>query len=241
MYFFEWVVWREAIANKAQREERNEFDKRMGGEPDFTIDMVKADYTQPSVSNNPRPFGPYYAYNERFMEIRAGFMESYRGVITVFTLFILIGLVGLFVYKLFYLLDELINKEPYNIGELYFTLGYVILMLLGISYFYIRYGRYFSRFEVFTLRHMRVRFNRITRQVHIQRPAYCGGNLTLRWDDVMCDVMSNGQPVPGEEDIGGMGMPNMLCWHPYRTGLPFVVMVAIGQKMISQQKLLDEW
>ncbi|WP_157953002.1 hypothetical protein [Limnobaculum parvum] len=124
---------------------------------------------------------------------------------------------------------------------MYFGIISFTLMLLGVSYFFVRYGRYISRFEVFTLRHMRVRFNRITRQVHIQQPSYCGGNLTLRWEDIICDVADGGKPVAGEEDIGGMGFPNVLAWHPYRTGLPFGVVVAIGKKMMSQQNLLDEW
>ncbi|GKX61841.1 DUF6708 domain-containing protein [Pragia fontium] len=242
MYLVEWILWRESLADEARRKEINEFDKRMGSLGGrLPARVIKAEYTQPSVSNHPRPFGPYYAYNDRFMEIRAGFMENYRGVITAFTLLILIGCIGLMVYGLFNFFDELINKEPDKTGELYFVIGYTLLLFGGSSYFCIRYGRYLSRLEVFTLRHMRVRFNRVTRQVYIQRPAYCGGNLTLRWDDIICDVADGGQPVSGEEDTGGMGLPNIIVWHPYRTGLPFGVMISIGKKMMSQQDLLDEW
>ncbi|AWH87261.1 DUF6708 domain-containing protein [Limnobaculum parvum] len=242
MYFVEWMQWKDTTADEESRKERTEFEKNSGDDEEhFPVEVFTADYTQPSVSDNPRPFGPYYAYNERFMEIRAGFMESYRGVITAFTLLVLIGLIGLPIDFLFENFHELIYAETKRVGQLYFSIIFFTLMLSGISYLFIRYGRYISRLEVFTLRHMRVRFNRITRQVHIQQPAYCGGNLTLRWEDIICDVADGGKPVAGEEDIGGMGFPNILVWHPYRTGLPFIAMVAIGKKMISQQTQLDEW
>ncbi|AWH87260.1 hypothetical protein [Limnobaculum parvum] len=242
MYFFEWMMWNDATAGESRRKELSEFDKRLGNRSErIPVKVFTKDYTQPSVSDSPQPIGPYYAYNERFMEIRSGFMENYRGVITAFTLLTLICFVGLFIYQLFHSIDQLINNPPQKVGGIYYRIVFSIIMLLGICYLCVRYGRYISRLEVFTLRHMRVRFNRITRQVHIQQPSYCGGNLTLRWEDIICDVADGGKPVAGEEDVGGMGFPNVLAWHPYRTGLPFGVVVAIGKKLMSQQAQLDEW
>ncbi|MWP46387.1 hypothetical protein [Gilliamella sp. Pas-s27] len=46
------------------------------------LSEVAKDYTKESVSNNPRPIGPYYAYNDRYLEIRGGMFENFRGIIT---------------------------------------------------------------------------------------------------------------------------------------------------------------
>ncbi|WP_269147111.1 hypothetical protein [Gilliamella apicola] len=33
--------------------------------------------------------------------------------------------------------------------------------------------------------YIRVRFNRVTRQVYIQRPKYCDGTVVFKWDHIM--------------------------------------------------------
>ncbi|ORF47391.1 hypothetical protein [Gilliamella apicola] len=35
------------------------------------------------------------------------------------------------------------------------------------------------------LMYIRVRFNRVTRQVYIQRPKYCDGTVVFKWDHIM--------------------------------------------------------
>ncbi|VEJ55256.1 DUF6708 domain-containing protein [Pragia fontium] len=242
MYLVEWLFWRDATGDENMRKDTRAFDKKMGDRGGgYPASLVKADYTRSTVSHNPRPFGPYYAYNDRFMEIRAGFMENYRGVITAFTLLILIGCIGFAIYSVFDIADSLLNKNPYNYVEECVALVLFLLTGGGVTYLTIRYGRYLSRLEVFTLRHMRVRFNRVTRQVYIQRPAYCGGNVTLRWDDIICAVAEGGEAAANKNDLDGMGMPNLLIWHPYKTNLPYCVQIAIGRKMATHQDLLDEW
>ncbi|AWH87262.1 hypothetical protein [Limnobaculum parvum] len=60
MYFVEWAMWREATADEESRKESLEFDKKSGGDgAQLPVEVFTADYTQPSVSDNPRPFGPY--------------------------------------------------------------------------------------------------------------------------------------------------------------------------------------
>jgi len=54
-----------------------------------------------------------------------------------------------------------------------------------MGYFYLKYGLGITRLEAFTSRHMLVRFNRITQQVYLHRPNYCGGTVILPWEGVI--------------------------------------------------------
>ena len=103
-------------------------------------------------------------------------------------------------------------------------------------YLFIRYFRYVYRLELFTIRHIRVRFNRITQQVYVQRPKYCGGTVILRWQDIMPGNF-------GEEgsDMDGTNMVNLIAFHPYKTGFPVAHSVGIGKNTYHAQDYKDEW
>ncbi|MWN91034.1 hypothetical protein GQ597_10000 [Gilliamella sp. Pra-s65] len=78
MYIGEYLFWFSSAIKTATRKKL-----KMGYfSGDMKLSEVAKDYTKESVSNNPRPIGPYYAYNDRYLEIRGGMFENFRGIIT---------------------------------------------------------------------------------------------------------------------------------------------------------------
>ncbi|OCG46660.1 hypothetical protein A9G35_04675 [Gilliamella sp. Choc5-1] len=72
MYVGEFLLWF-GSAIKAETRKKLKMGYTSG---DMTLKEVQKNYTQESVSNNPRPIGPYYAYNDRYLEIRGGMFEK---------------------------------------------------------------------------------------------------------------------------------------------------------------------
>ena len=84
MYVGEFLLW---FGNAMKSETRKKL--KMGYiNADMTLKEVQKDYTQESVSDNPRPLGPYYAYNDRYLEIRGGMFENFRGILAWISLLI---------------------------------------------------------------------------------------------------------------------------------------------------------
>lgn len=84
MYAGEFLLW---FGNAMKSETRKKL--KMGyNHADMTLKEVQKDYTQESVSDNPRPIGPYYAYNDRYLEIRGGMFENFRGIQTWISLLV---------------------------------------------------------------------------------------------------------------------------------------------------------
>ncbi|VEJ55258.1 Uncharacterised protein [Pragia fontium] len=232
MYFIEWEFWKRAVQSQEERQETErlvaEFDK---GKRKYKIDPEKAnqelgqDHTQYQFSDTPYSEGPFYAFNERYLEIRGGFLEERRGLITLISLFY-ISLTAVFIGFVFAFILEFIRKPEllfYNLGFVFAFIGF-IGMSSGLVYYFFKRIWKFTRLELFTLRHIRVRFNRITRQVYIQRPDYCGGLLVLEWQQMQWPL------AYGKEDPKAIGIRNMISWHPYVTGLPYLVTQAIGKR-----------
>ena len=84
--------------------------------------------------------------------------------------------------------------------------------------------------------YIRVRFNRVTRQVYIQRPKYCGGTVVFKWDHIM-----PGNFGDSGSDMSGTNMVNLIVFHPYKTGFPIAHSVGIGKNTYKGQDYKDEW
>ncbi|MCX8709373.1 hypothetical protein J3U52_04095, partial [Gilliamella sp. B3780] len=170
---------------------------------DMTLKEVQKDYTQESISDNPRPLGPYYAYNGRYLEIRGGMFENFRGILTWISLlvFFIPFSSGYYCIDSFLVLyfGETNNAVWHVISIIFYS-----IICLPTSYLCIRYFRYIHRFELFTIRHIRVRFNRVTRQVYIQRPKYCGGTVVFKWEHIMPSNFGE-----SGSDMGGTNMVNL--------------------------------
>ena len=202
---------------------------------DMTLKEVQKDYTQESVSDNPRPIGPYYAYNDRYLEIRGGMFENFRGILTWISLlvFFIPFSSGFYCVDSFLILyfDETNNAVGHVISLIFYS-----IIFLPTSYLCFRYFRYIYRFELFTIRHIRVRFNRVTRQVYIQRPKYCGGTVVFKWEHIMPSNFGE-----SGSDMGGTNMVNLMSFHPYKTGFPIAHSVGIGKNTYNPQDYKDEW
>ncbi|MFP3830490.1 hypothetical protein SB762_31470, partial [Pseudomonas sp. SIMBA_021] len=96
------------------------------------------------------------------------------------------------------------------------------LIMLSVSstlvYLYSKYGIHLTRLEMLTSRHLLIRFNRVTQQVHLHRPKYCGGIVTFPWKT------TGSTAIDPEDDPLSVGMRLGLVWHPSRTGLPHMEM-----------------
>ncbi|OCG31398.1 hypothetical protein A9G33_05485 [Gilliamella sp. Choc3-5] len=231
MYVGEFLLWF-GSAIKAETRKKLKMGYTSG---DMTLKEVQKNYTQESVSNNPRPIGPYYAYNDRYLEIRGGMFENFRGILTWISLLIfLIPLSSS--YNSIYSFIVLYNNETDKVTGYVIAIIFFSIIFLISNYLCIRYFRYIYRFELFTIRHIRVRFNRITKQVYIQRPKYCGGTVVFKWEHIMpANFGETGS------DMGGTNMVNLITFHPYKTGFPVAQSVGIGKNTYNPQDYKDEW
>lgn len=78
------VLWL-GSSNKQETRKKLKIGYKSG---DMKLSEVTKDYTKEIVSHNPRPIGPYYAYNEHYLEIRNGMFENFRGIITWISIFL---------------------------------------------------------------------------------------------------------------------------------------------------------
>ncbi len=112
---------------------------------------------------------------------------------------------------------------------------YMLSIGCGFYYIYAKYGFRFTRLEILTSRHLLIRFNRKTQQVHLHRPAYCGGIATFPWKT------TGSTAVSPEDDSLSLGMRLGLVWHPSHTGLPHMEMAFVGKQGQGGSELRDEW
>lgn len=101
MYIGEWASWLGSVLQKSTCQKFNMPDFNFGEE--MSLKDVSTDYTKIKMSDTPRPIGPYYAYNKRYLEIRGGMFENFRGIITWVSL-------ALFMIPVFSLLGRVLNS-----------------------------------------------------------------------------------------------------------------------------------
>ncbi|MBC9131547.1 hypothetical protein JMI89_10185 [Frischella sp. Ac48] len=229
MYIGEWLMWFSNSVSSAML--RNfqipQLDKNL------RPSELRKNYTKKSMSDTPRPIGPYYAYNEHYLEIRGGMFENFRGIITWISL--LLFLIPL--SNAYFAIDILIKHFNHHKDDFVLVIlaaSFNFILFIVFAYFFVRYFRHIGRFELFTLRHIRVRFNRVTKQVYIQRPKYLGGTVVFRWKDIMPICVD-------EENENPQNLVNVFYFHPYKTGLPFIDGFGIGKNTNSLADHRDEW
>ncbi|ODB37655.1 hypothetical protein A9L43_22975 [Pseudomonas mosselii] len=240
MYFFEWLSWLAAIDPKEEREafkKQNKTIKSRGVYESEDEEYVAA--AKKSVCETPKSRGPVYVYNEHVLEMRCGMWEDKRGLITILSL----TAIALITFE-FYFTTDAIKKlivltynyqgEPY--GELLVTTIFFLCLDPWLLWLYLKYGFRFTRFEMFTSRHLLIRFNRTTQQVYLHRPAYCGGIVTLPWNGVSSSGSDRKYAPPG-----GMGMPLELTWSPAFTGTLRPELILVGKSANNFAELQAEW
>ena len=237
MYLVEWGFWQMAIESEAARKayvaEMTPVEKR--AMRDFYEGDLEEEVHFRKVSENPRARSPVYAFNESFLEMRCGGSEEKRGLITIMTL----GGLGPILY----------SGVTITLGSIYLYLfigrdpaviDIIIMMMMSVMdgaivYLYLKYGLRFTRLEMLTSRHLLIRFNRVTQQVHLHRPKYCGGIVTFPWKT------TGSTAIDPEDDSLSLGMRLGLVWHPSRTGLPHMEMALLGKQGQGGSELRDEW
>ncbi|OWQ34212.1 hypothetical protein, partial [Pseudomonas sp. DrBHI1] len=240
MYFIEWFSWLAAIHPKEKREafkKQNKTIKNRGVYESEDEEYVAA--AKKSVCETPKSRGPVYVYNEHVLEMRCGMWEDKRGLITILSL----AIIAVITFELYFTTDsikELIalaynyQGEPY--GELLITTIFFLCLDPWLLWIYLKYGFRFTRFEMFTSRHLLIRFNRTTQQVYLHRPPYCGGIVTLPWNGVSSSGSDKKYAPPG-----GMGMPLELTWSPVFTGTLRPELIWVGKSANNFAEIQAEW
>ncbi|WP_159660012.1 DUF6708 domain-containing protein [Alcanivorax xiamenensis] len=227
MYLVEWMHWQGQIA------EEGSWLSQKGKLPGFTTQEVSDDNKRANKerkerqSDTPRLRSPVYAYNDTYLEMRAGCMEYARGLITVisiFTWFLAISFASMTSISVSRLIDGS-SRILFDLSAMLVTGSLVLLFLWG----YKKYGLQITRFEMLTQRRLLIRFNRKTRQVYLHRPKYAGGIVTLPWDEAQ-----------GIYDLGGSRFPILLLW-PSRPNRPQMEGVHVGKACATSEPMRDEW
>lgn len=237
MYLMEWGWWWLQRMSAAEREESDSTTspRHKHLEKDIYEGDLDSEQHFYSVSDNPRARGPVFALNDIYMEMRCGGLEERRGFITLLFLAGLAPMVhswAKITYSFLYL--NIIRLPDFSIVTLTLTI-FMLLMGALTAYLYIKYGFRITRLELLTSRHLLVRFNRITQQVHLHRPKYCGGIVTFPWKS------TGSAAIDPADDALSNGMRLGLVWHPSRTGLPHMEMALVGKLGQGGSELRDEW
>lgn len=247
MYLMEWAAWRKASGSVEVRAMGDEVAKE---DPLLRpIKLTQADLDeQPmldeSMSGTPQTRGPIYSFSHLAMDMRCGALEERRGLLTIPSLFLLFFIVYAFpslwmpaFYALAtggeFFIGSPNQRAPGAADAVVATCFLGINVLMGWPYF--KYGFRFTRLELFTQRRLLIRFNRVTRQVHLHRPKSCGGVVTLPWEATRPVIERDWAPHEGH------GLRLGLAWHPLDTGLPYIEMAFVGKRANNSQELLDEW
>jgi len=141
---------------------------------------------------------------------------------------------GALIELIFTFIESLIEQETYK--HLLFPVVFYSLMISTIAGVYFKFGLRISRLEMFTSRHLLIRFNRKTQQVHLHRPSYCGGIVTLPWKGVTSSGSSENTAI-----ADGIGVPLLLYWSPRVTGTLHPEGAWVGKAGNNQAELRDEW
>ncbi|MHA7915289.1 DUF6708 domain-containing protein [Alloalcanivorax xenomutans] len=225
MYLVEWMHWQGQIA------EEGSWLSQKGKLPGFTAQEVSDDKKRASKerkerqSDTPCLRSPVYAYNDTYLEMRAGCMEYTRGLVTIISLFYLF-LAGGFSYGLFVVASDLLSTPAFDV---FLATIFSLSATTVLFWLYFKYGLQITRFEMLTQRRLLIRFNRKTRQVYLHRPKYAGGVATLPWDEAQ-----------GIYDLGGSRFPILLLW-PSQPNRPQMEGVHVGKACATSEPMRDEW
>lgn len=230
MYILEMLCWKGRVhASPKDAVEENEDASRW-----------KTREVQDSSSARPHDQGAFFGINARWLDAQGAWQEDKRGLIT----FVFLGLMYAWQYMMLYriLIPEL-GILFSGIDENGFPLsmeGYIFIPLTGMVWvaFNVLFFKFlwrWIRLEIFVQRRIVVRFNRVTRQVHINRPAYAGGVVTLSWDATVPE-MSGGDPGSASGD-GRL----MLAWPSHYSGAGFDDLCMIGGALADRGSAEELW
>lgn len=150
--------------------------------------------TDSSVGAIADPGAALFSYDERYIDVQGAWQEDRRGIIT----FAFIGAMYLLQYMALFgnvvpgIKDMMSGFDPLGrplTAEGYIFIPLFILMWVVANVVFFRFAWRWLRLEIFVQRRIVVRFNRITKQVHLNRPAYAGGVVTFPWEATIADMV----------------------------------------------------
>lgn len=243
MYYYEWLQWRVMLDSEENRKknakENAEFDMDEMAVYEQEI-LDNQELAKSSACNNPLSRGPVYELSENILEMRCGLLEPHRGYITLFTT-ILIGVTLTMAYLGVISLAPDLN----NLGKIpeYANpfIWYASPALCGVGvatgvWVYWKFGFTISRMELFTSRHLLVRFNRKDQQVYLHRPKSCGGIAVLPWKGIISSAAD-----PDIPEIAGADITLVLSWPSTVTNTHHPEYIFVGRRGKNQSELRREW
>ncbi|WP_312711459.1 hypothetical protein [Stenotrophomonas sp.] len=223
MYLIEMIFWKAKLGGGDS--------DREGAQSGASIDDGAG--IRQRINREPGDESAVFAVNKRFMDVQGAWQEDRRGVVT----FVFLGL--MYVLQGQFLLGMIVpgaEKMISGIGYLgrplapenYVTTPIIMLMWAAANIVFFRFCWRWVRLELFVQRRIIVRFNRVTRQVHINRPACAGGTVTLPWDATVME-MTGGEPGSRTGD-GTL----IMGWSGERTGVGFDEICMLGGLLDDQ-------
>lgn len=239
MYFLEWGIWKGRLMPQTEAEKKKVAQRKSGRGGGNGLDLSKL-AEEGGAFDKPTGIEPndaysLYSFNDRYIDVRGAAQEEKRGLIT-FAFLMYLGLVSFLLWLGIYMpARDLMLGAEWEIDSLVFFMIFMVA-LAGLALFLgIKFLRYIFRLEVFTQRHIVVRFNRVTRQVYINRPRYAGGIIILPWEVTAAGI------DPNQPDEQMIGMPLLLAWPSELNGAGFDEFAMLGEPMDGNRNVVGLW
>jgi hypothetical protein len=196
--------------------------------------------TDSSVGAIADPGAALFSYDERYIDVQGAWQEDRRGIIT----FAFIGAMYLLQYMALFgnvvpgIKDMMSGFDPLGrplTAEGYIFIPLFILMWVVANVVFFRFAWRWLRLEIFVQRRIVVRFNRITKQVHLNRPAYAGGVVTFPWEATIADM------VGGDGRSRNQGGTLLLAWPSHYSGAGFDDLCIVGGAVENRQQAEALW
>ena len=229
MYLLEMLTWKSKFSDSPNGSGRKE--------------SVTADdhlRTDSSVGAIADPGAALFSYSERYIDVQGAWQEDRRGIIT----FAFIGIMYLLQYMALFgnvvpgIKDLISGLDPLGrplTAEGYIFIPLFILMWVVANVVFFRFAWRWLRLEIFVQRRIVVRFNRITKQVHLNRPTYAGGVVTFPWEATIADMAG------GEGSSKNEGGTLLLAWPSHYSGAGFDDLCIVGGAVENRQQAEALW
>lgn len=180
-----------------------------------------------------------YKINDRFVDLLGAWQEDKRGLITFLFVMMMMVVNEFILFGVVVAVRGLINGVGYSGAPLtqegYIFYPIMILLWSVANFLLFKHGLRWMRLEIFTQQRIVIRLNRITRQVHINRPAYAGGIATFPWD-VTIPEMTGSDPGTRRGD-GSL----MMMWTSEDSGAGFDDFCKVGGDLEDRGKAEVLW
>lgn len=243
MYYCEWLAWRTILKTKNTQDKYHNPHTEMGGIELFLYEEeIKAEQAQAKLraSETPSNRGPLYHVSDYILEMRCGLFESNRGYITLLSVALMGFLLVMTYLAIHSIAPDFRHLQPIpdhsNLFIWYSSTAICSFAVIVGTWFYWKIGFTISRMEIFTSRHLLVRFNRKDQQVYLHRPASCGGIAILPWEGVICSASDRRRP-----DTDGYNAPLVLIWPASTTQTLHPEIAIVGRRGNNQSELRNEW